>query len=232
MEWYLVINKFLDKKFDIFIISFCLVFIGILITLYNYLTSTNSLFNSKIIVISDSKFDIDYDLGIDYYLMYEDIEVDFYNSYNLSSLVFPLNIIDGREIKNNFEILVSKEYKNLLNEKIVVKIRNNKYSFLVVGIYDDSYMINNNYIFSNLKTFDILYEDLNVSLYKYVFVTNDYNDINTKIDLLKSSGYRLTIYDNENLNKMNNYNVIIDVVILFIVIFLSIIFIFIVNLIF
>jgi len=189
--------------------------------------------NSKIIVNSDRKIDDNNDLDIDYYLLYEDFCISFNNhNFYLSDKFFSSNIILGRNVENSFEILLSSKNKDLLNKRIILKINNNKYKFLVVGIYQENYVINSNYIFTTGDTLDILYDFNAMDNYKYIFVVDNYSMLNFSIDSLVKYGYDLSIYDNEDLFKLNNYNTLNDVVMLFIIILLSIILIFIVYVIF
>lgn len=211
------------RKFDIFIVTLCLILIIILGLLYCYLTKNPYITNLS--VNSNRKISNNYDLGMDYYLVYEDIVAEFYSIRFFLNYIpsISFNIEFGRMIENNFEIIVSSKHRSLLNKKIKLVVDSEEYYFLVVGVYSDTMLIKEDYIFSNNSTMNILYENNSISNYNYIFNVNNYLKLNKSIDLLKYDGYGVSIENNSNWEKLDNYNTINDVILLFIIILFAIV---------
>lgn len=232
MAWFLV-KIFSNKKIDIFIIILCSIFLIVLLSLHNYLLSNKNISSSRIIIISNKKITDNYKLNVKYYLLYDDVNVGFNNVsfYLLNDYFLSFDIIDGRSIENDFEMLVPEIYKGLLNKRVVIKINNINYVFLIVGIYKNNNFVNNRYFYTDERTLDILSE-YSFGEYRYVFMVDNYDTLNKNIDLLRRDGYNLSISNNDTLVNINNYNTINDVIMLFIVVLSSVVLIFTIHMIF
>ena len=188
-----------------------------LIILYNYFGREYKTYDNNVLVTSDRVLS-DYDVGNDYYVYYEDIKTNLHGKDIFINMSF--SICD--DIDNVFEVIVPYEYRMLLNKKINIEINNYIYSFYVVDVYKDNF--NNNFIYTNSDTMDIIYKNsFDLDEYTYRFVVDDYSSLNSSLDILSFYGYDLSIKLNKDLVDLSNYDSIMSLIPVFILFFLLVI---------
>lgn len=217
MDWYLVdFDNYLFKYIVIIVFTILSV---ILLYVHDYLIKNKDIYNSMVYVISDKLITSDYTLYSPYYLSYEDIEVsifdkDFTFTY---SLLPSYKIYNGRDIENDFEILLTNKYSNLIGKKIPLFIEGDIYYFLVVGTYFNMNPFYDNHIYMKESSLSYLYSIYEPDYYNYTFIFDGYTDMNIDIDYLKENGYSTTILYTNTVERMDNYNVINDAIMLAVV---------------
>ena len=217
MDWYLVdFDSYLFKYIVIIVFTILSV---ILLYVHDYLIKNKDIYNSMVYVISDKLITSDYTLYSPYYLSYEDIEVsifdkDFTFTY---SLLPSYKIYNGRDIENDFEILLTNKYSNLIGKKIPLFIEGDIYYFLVVGTYFNMNPFYDNHIYMKESSLSYLYSIYEPDYYNYTFIFDGYTDMNIDIDYLKENGYSTTILYTNTVERMDNYNVINDAIMLAVV---------------
>lgn len=174
----------------------------------------------------------DSNLDINYYLLYDDIIIDDITAkYNINYNPFgQYEIVMGRDILNDFEILVSSKYKELLNRNIFIKIDDETYYFKVVGIYHSDGFKTDNNLYINERTRNIIRQrNLNLKYpYHYLFEVDDLKELNNNLDFLVNQGYEVYVGPSNSLVKLEEFSSRIDAIILAEVILLTITFIFII----
>lgn len=154
----------------------------------------NNYTNSKILIKSTSRLPMDYQDKIDYYYIYDKIEFSFNNeSYYLANDIFSeIKVNHGRNVRNDFEILIDDKYRNFIGKKILLNINNELYDFLIVGTYkpSNSYESKKFYVTgTTIDYFSIYPKDA----YYYMFISDEYPLLNEDLDFFSLMGYEVEI---------------------------------------
>ncbi len=231
MDRLLVIFITYLKKLDKLIVLICIVGLIILNYMYGYVMENKSS-SFFINVESSDPISRDYNLDINYYLLYDDIIIDnITEKYNVKYDPFSqYEIVMGRDVRNDFEVLVSSKYKTLLNRNIFIKIDDETYYFKVVGIYHSDGFITDNNLYINEKTRNIIRQrNFNSKYpYHYLFEVDNLKELNNNLDLLVNHDYEIYVGPSNSLVKLEEFSSRIDAIILADVILLTITFIFII----
>ncbi len=193
--------------------------------LYNYYISHYETHDNAVGVSSNHLIE-NVELKSDYYPVYKDVIVDWNGiSLRINHINFrSQDIVKGRDVKNEYEVVLSKKYLPLLNSNIDLVLNAKHYYFKVVGIHDD--VLNEEF---GQVTSDMLLSlhksSRDITDYRYVFIVDDYDELNSNIDILKKNGYDLNIIDNEGFGVISSYNTIIAIFTLVSSILLSFLFI-------
>lgn len=170
----------------------------------------------KIIVTNDMLIDDSFNIN-DHYLLYDSLDINYFGrDYSLLYTDIPSFGIDGRNIENDFEIIVSDKYSEHLNKNIFIKINGDIYKFLVVGTFESNYIINDKYFYTSKSTLDKLHESYSFGKCNYIFLVTGYTDLNHSIDLLRMNGYSSSVISNRYSTLLYNYTASIDGIILFV----------------
>ena len=204
-----MVDFFDSNTFRYIVIVISLILIIFLLWLHHYLFQNKDIYNSMVFVKSDKLITQDYTLYSPYYLSYDDIDVSLFN--NKFKFIYSLNsscdISYGREIRYDFEILLSNKYNNLVGNRIPLFINGDRYYFLVVGTYHNINPFYNKYIYMSESSLKYLYSLYEHDIFNYTFIFDDYNDLNKDIDYLKEEGFSMVIPYTNVVERMDNYNV-------------------------
>lgn len=204
------------KRYKVFNLILCLIALFLLGILYYHLVYIYDLPLLKIIVTNDMIIDESFNIN-DHYLLYDSLDINYFGrDYSLLYTDIPSFGIDGRNIENDFEIIVSDKYSKHLNKNIFIKINGDIYKFLVVGTFESNYIINDKYFYTSKSTLDKLHESYSFGKYNYIFLVTGYTDLNHSIDLLRMNGYSSSVISNRYSTLLYNYTASIDGIILFV----------------
>lgn len=177
----------------------------------------------KIIVTNDMIIDDSFNIN-DHYLLYDSLDINYFGrDYSLLYTDIHSFGIDGRNIENDFEIIVSDKYSEHLNKNIFIKINGDIYKFLVVGTFESNYIINDKYFYTSKSTLDKLHESYSFGKYNYIFLVTGYTDLNHSIDILRINGYSSRVISNSYSTLVYNYTASIDGIILFVWLLFSVV---------
>ena len=222
MDWKLVASYLILRYGKYIAISGSSIIILTLIFLYSYVSNEYKTYDNNVLITSDKVID-DYDLGNEYYIYYNDINTKLHGK----DIVINMSFSICKDIDNAFEIIVPYKYRSLLNKRVNIMINNSNYSFLVIGVSDD--VFDNNFIYTNSETMRIIYnENFETDYYTYRFIVDDYESLNSSLDVLSSYDYDVSIGFNRVFADMTNYDSLLDLIIVFILFFIFVILIFIV----
>lgn len=201
----------------------CFIAIIILGIFYYHLVYVYDLPLLKIIVTNDMLIDDSFNIN-DHYLLYDSLDINYFGrDYSLLYTDIPSFGIDGRNIENDFEIIVSDKYSEHLNKNIFIKINGDIYKFLVVGTFESNYIINDKYFYTSKSTLDKLHESYSFGKYNYIFLVTGYTDLNHSIDILRINGYSSRVISNSYSTLVYNYTASIDGIILFVWLLFSVV---------
>lgn len=168
-------------------------------------------------IVTDNKLiDNSYDIS-PHYLLYDCLDINYFGQdYSLIYTDINSLNINGRNIENEYEIIISDKYRNHLNKYIDIKINGDIYKFLVVGTFEDTNLINDKYIYISKDTLNYLYNKYNGNTYNYIFLVRGYDDLNSSIDLLRKNGYSSSVISNNYSTLIYNYTAAVYGIIFFV----------------
>lgn len=220
MVWILVEEEIRYRSFHLIlsVIAIC-----ILLILYYHLVFVYEVPILRIIVTDKKAIDNSYDIN-DHYLLYDCIDINYFGrDYSLIYTDIPSYGIDGRNIENDYEIIVSDRYRKHLNKYVYIKINGDIYKFLVVGTFDSNNLINDKYIYTSKSTLDKLHNKYNFDVYNYIFFVEGYTDLNRSIDILRMNGYSSSVISNSYSTLIYNYTAAKEGILLFVWLLLAVI---------
>ena len=197
--------------------------ICILLILYYHLVFVYEVPILKIIVTNDKLIDDSYDIN-DHYLLYDCININYFgHDYSLVYTDIPSYGINGRNIENDYEIIVSDRYRKHLNKYVYIKINGDIYKFLVVGTFESNDIITDRYFYTGKSTLDKLYKKYNFEVYNYIFLVEGYDDLNRSLDTLSMNGYTSRVISNRYSTLIYNYTASKEGILLFVWLLLAVI---------
>lgn len=177
----------------------------------------------QILVKSDSRLAMSYQDKIDYYYIYDKINFCFLNKtlYLKNDMFSKREIKSGRNIINDYELIVSDEYSFLLNKKILININNKLYEFLIVGTYEATNILDMKNVYTSGGTLESLYNYSNNNFY-YIFIISDYHKLNENLDFFSSLGHDVEIITTNMFDDLYSYAIVKDLFMLLSIMFLFI----------
>ena len=192
------------------IIFIILTFLGTIIFFiaWIYMVFNNNCTNSKTLIKSTSRLPMNYQGEIDYYYMYDRIKFDFNNeSYYLANDIFSeIKVNYGRNVENDFEILVDDKYRKFINKKILLNINNELYEFLIVGTYKSTNIYESKKFYVTGSTIDY-FSNYPKESYYYMFISDEYPLLNEDLDFFSRMGYEVEIIPTNMFDDFYTYRV-------------------------
>ncbi len=215
MDWQLVEEEYLrrnnnSKKLDVLIIILSFIGLILLAGIYIYNIHVSKSYKNYITVASNKIIDEKYELTAEYYLIHKDYKIvsDRFKFFMNYLFIEDDDIVIGRNVESDFEVVLSKKYEYLFDEKIPVKINDKFYVFKVVGIFDD-FALTDNYVGVNFSTLE-LFNNSDDGVYFYMFIVNKYKQINDSLDILELANYDVVVKLNDNSMRLSNYTSFLD----------------------
>lgn len=177
----------------------------------------------QILVKSDSRLAMSYQDKIDYYYIYDKINFCFLNKtlYLKNDMFSKREIKSGRNIINDYELIVSDEYSFLLNKKILININNKLHEFFIVGTYEATNILDMKNVYTSGGTLESLYNYSNNNFY-YIFIISDYHKLNENLDFFSSLGHDVEIITTNMFDDLYSYAIVKDLFMLLSIMFLFI----------
>jgi len=211
MERILVINNKIVPLKDILFIIFTFLGTIIFFVLWIYKVFNNNCTNSKILIKSTSRLSMDYQDEIDYYYLYDKINFNFSNKtyYLINDTFSKLKVKFGRNVINDYEIVVDDKNRSLINKKILLNINDKIHEFLVVGTYESSNIFESRNVYTNESTLESLY-NYSLDEFYYIFISDEYPLLNEDLDLFSSLGHEVEIVTTNMFDNFYTYRIMKD----------------------
>ena len=229
----LIFNYFRNKRkvypFFLMILSclFVIIFLIYLTQYLNYINNVNiknKLINRTFIVNYENK-KLNNNKHIKYTYKMNTLPISFSDKINASLIYFPMDEIKikyGNKCKQNNEILISLELAkkisinnptSLINKEVSINIYDNTTTFKIVGIYDNSSVINSDYIYTLKETIK-LNDNLKISTNfdndnLYIVIIDDYINSNYIIDKFTSQKIDISLLSDLGKSEIDTYEYII-----------------------
>lgn len=215
----------IEKKVIPDIVYVIFSFIGSIISfiIFCFLVLFYNFSDVQILVKSDSRLAMSYQDKIDYYYIYDKINFCFLNKtlYLKNDMFSKREIKSGRNIINDYELIVSDEYSFLLNKKILININNKLHEFFIVGTYEATNIIDMKNVYTSGETLEGLYNYSNNNFY-YIFIISDYHKLNENLDFFSSLGHDVEIITTNMFDDLYSYAIVKDLFMLLSIMFLFI----------
>ena len=150
---------------------------------------------------------------VDYHPLYKNIYALDDDLRNVSiNIYYDYKIIEGRKIKANDEIVISRYYYNILElsdndigvKMIRININNQKFDFRVVGVTEK----NDINIYLKEELFDSIYVD---KIDQYYFLVNSYSETKNILDDMSNHGFNIELKSDDGLDEISNVINIINI---------------------
>lgn len=215
----------IEKKVIPDIVYVIFSFIGSIISfiIFCFLVLFYNFTDVQILVESDSRLAMSYQDKIDYYYIYDKINFCFLNKtlYLKNDMFSKREIKSGRNIINDYELIVSDEYSFLLNKKVLININNKLHEFFIVGTYEATNILDMKNVYTSGETLESLYNYSNNNFY-YIFIISDYHKLNENLDFFSSLGHDVEIITTNMFDDLYSYAIVKDLFMLLSIMFLFI----------
>ncbi len=141
--------------------------------------------------------------------LYKESKIKNNNTTYLINSNFQKEIVYGRNIKKDNEILVSLlylennnlNYNDILNTNIKLTVNKNNYDFKIVGVTND----NHAHFYINNNSYERI---LNIKPNKYYILVNSYINVEQVINNIESKDYTVEYYDSGNLYEIEDIKIV------------------------